>query len=140
MGYVRKVKAFVDGGCKGNPGPGAVGVVLFDEGGNELDRDSRAVNNTKTNQVEYEAIRFGLVVAARHTTHQVEVYSDSKIAVRQLNGGYRFHNEALLDLRVEVAQYEIPFDEVVYMKVSRDHPHIRTAHELLHERLSGKAA
>lgn len=52
MGYARKVKAFVDGGCNGNPKPGAVGVVLFDGNGNELEKDSRAVNRTMTSRVD----------------------------------------------------------------------------------------
>lgn len=140
MGYAEKVQAFVDGGCKGNPGPGAVGVVLFDGDGNELEKDSRPVNRTKTNRVEYEAIRFGLVAAARHTSGEVVVYSDSEVVVRQLNGGNLFHDEALLDLRVEVAQYEVPFDDVLYLEVNREHEHIRTAHKLAKEHMSGRAA
>lgn len=44
--YIDHVKVYIDGGCRGNPGPGAIGVLVLDGDGNELRRDAECIGDT----------------------------------------------------------------------------------------------
>ncbi|MFC2021130.1 ribonuclease HI [Chloroflexota bacterium] len=54
----------VDGACSGNPGPGAIGVVITDENNQEVKRYKEIIGETTNNQAEYRALIKGLELAA----------------------------------------------------------------------------
>ncbi|HWL92445.1 MAG TPA: ribonuclease HI family protein [Phycisphaerae bacterium] len=85
----------VDGGARGNPGPGGSGVVIRDadetlwfEGGFFLGR----VTN---NQAEYSGLLKALQFAGRLNPDEIQIYSDSELLVKQIRGDYRVKNEGL---------------------------------------------
>jgi len=55
-----KLEIFTDGGCSGNPGPAAIGVVIKD-GDKTIKTLSRAIGHGTNNIAEYTA----LIVACR---------------------------------------------------------------------------
>ncbi|MGH2774023.1 MAG: ribonuclease HI family protein [Actinomycetota bacterium] len=92
---------YADGGARGNPGPAAIGVVLRDSEGAELDTISRTIGETTNNVAEYTAVIEGLKLAQERGVTDLEVKLDSKLVVHQLNGDWKIKSDALRGLAVE---------------------------------------
>jgi len=65
------VNLFTDGGCRGNPGPGAIGITIFDPENNLLYEHSECIGNTTNNRAEYTALLKGLDLCAKFTRKKV---------------------------------------------------------------------
>lgn len=103
---VKRVIICVDGAARGNPGPAAIGATIKDERGRLIARISRRIGTTTNNQAEYRAIIAALEQAIRLGAKQVEVNSDSELAVKQINGKYRVKKAALKPLYEQVKQLQ----------------------------------
>ncbi len=103
---VKRVIIYVDGAARGNPGPAAIGATIKDERGRLIARISRRIGTTTNNQAEYRAIIAALKQAIRLGAKQVEVNSDSELAVKQINGKYRVKKAALKPLYEQVKQLQ----------------------------------
>src|SRR5438128_362834 len=137
--FISHVKLFVDGGCRGNPGPGAVGVLVLNASGNvDLDLQATCIGTTTCNGAEYKAVIQGLNVCARYTRGRVTCFTDSQLLVNQMNGTWRLKNDDLRELFHKVKQCELVFDEVVYTHVTRDNPYIRRVDRALNEAFEGR--
>ena len=93
-----------DGAARGNPGPAAIGAVIKDEGGRIVATISRRIGQATNNQAEYRAIIAGLEKAIKLGARQVRVFSDSELAVKQINGRYRVKNASLRELYEKVVK------------------------------------
>lgn len=103
------LKAYADGGSRGNPGPAGIGVVIKDEEGNTLAEVSRYLGVATNNQAEYQALIAALETASRRKVERLQVYVDSELVVKQLSGEYRVNNPGLRPLlekaRVLLSQF-----------------------------------
>lgn len=97
---------FSDGASRGNPGPAAIGVVIYDETGREAHSISRRIGRATNNEAEYQAAIAALEAALALGAQEVELRLDSELVVRQLEFRYRVRNprlrplfERLIDLR-----------------------------------------
>jgi ribonuclease HI len=86
-----------DGGSRGNPGPAGAGFVI-ELDGEIVCRGGKFIPFATNNVAEYEAFVWGLnnVAALGHT--EVQVFADSELLVKQINGQYRVKNEGLKPL------------------------------------------
>ena len=91
----------IDGSVGGNPGPGAIGVVIEDEHGNRVDAWGEAVGQVTNNQAEYLALLAALRKAHTLGATGVKVRSDSQLLVRQYLGEYRVRDPKLATLHHE---------------------------------------
>lgn len=108
-----------DGGARGNPGPGAIGIVVR-EGNKILTMSSQRIGKFVTNNIaEYEALIKALEIA-RPLTKEVHCCLDSELVVKQLLGEYRVKNRRLLELFLKVQKLQEHFDKVAYEHVKRD--------------------
>jgi len=109
-----------DGGARGNPGPGAIGVLIRKDG-EILTKYSAKIGNEVTNNIaEYEALIKALELASRHTQDEVTCVLDSELVVRQLLGKYRVLNPHLIPLFLKVQKLQEQFKKVVYKHVNRE--------------------
>lgn len=115
-----RVRVWIDGGSRGNPGPSAVGVVLEDGAGLLLDSMSRAIGIATNNVAEYRALLTGLDMAERVGAREVEVLSDSELLVKQMRGEYRVKNEGLKPLHAEAELRARGFDRFSIRHVNRE--------------------
>ncbi|MFH1607675.1 MAG: ribonuclease HI family protein [archaeon] len=123
-----------DGGCRGNPGPGAVGVIIRDRG-HILMKHSSMIGSYVTNNIaEYEALIKALELAMMHTK-EVTCFLDSELIVKQLLGEYRVKNPRLLELFLKVQKLQDNFETVRYKYVSRWNKFQQIADELLNDEL-----
>lgn len=88
------IKLYCDGGSRGNPGPAAAGAVLkYDD---ETVPLGRFLGIQTNNFAEYSAVVMGMEAALARKPKKIEVYLDSELIVKQMNGIYRVKN---VDLR-----------------------------------------
>jgi len=121
------VTIFTDGGAKGNPGPAAIGVVMYDEAQKDILRFRKDIGNATNNVAEYTAVLTALKIVKDKRESKVwevdsiKLYSDSKLLVEQLSGNYKVKNEALKELCMQVHMLEREMGiSVVYTHVGRD--------------------
>lgn len=95
---IERVVIYADGASQGNPGPSAIGATIKDKEGRLLASISRGIGTTTNNQAEYRALIAALEEAIRLGVRQADIYLDSELVVRQLNGKYRVKNAALKPL------------------------------------------
>lgn len=109
-----------DGGARGNPGPGAVGVIVRKDG-EILTQFSKKIGNFVTNNIaEYEALIKALELASNYTDKEVMCFLDSELVVKQLMGEYRVRDQKLIPLFLKVQKAQEKFDKVIYKHVSRE--------------------
>jgi ribonuclease HI len=138
MGYINRIHLYVDGGSKGNPGQGAIGVVICDESDKLLHQFSASIGHCTNNQAEYRAVIRGLDLCAKYTRGDVYCFSDSELVVKQIVADYRLINDDLRDLFHSVKRNEEPFENVFYQKVPRNHQRIAQADRFLNEAYQGR--
>ena len=86
------VKIYVDGGTRGSR------ICMVDKTNDVTIVKTRGGNPTN-NELEYLALLYALeYIKNRHGDEYVEIYSDSKLIVTQVNGEWRVTTESLLPL------------------------------------------
>lgn len=110
---------YADGASRGNPGPAAIGVVVYDPAGNEVHTTSKALGRATNNQAEYKAAIAGLEAALGLGARHVELRMDSELVTRQLSGRYRVRNPRLIPLHKRVLDLRSRFETVGIRHVPR---------------------
>jgi ribonuclease HI len=109
-----------DGGSRGNPGPGALGYVLCDPEGREIEARGEFLGVCTNNVAEYRSLIAGLDAAARHGARTVVVRMDSELVVRQMLGQYKVKNAGLKPLYAEARTAVTRVGVVRFESVPRD--------------------
>ncbi len=81
--------AATDGASRGNPGESGVGVVVWNEAGEQLLRIAGYLGVATNNMAEYSALVVLLQRMQGVACTRLVVQSDSELLVRQVNGVYR---------------------------------------------------
>ena len=89
-----KLTANTDGASRGNPGLAAIGCVIAKDG-IVLEEIGRIINDATNNIAEYKACLAALERMRELNATDVEVFADSELLVRQVNGEYRVKNPGL---------------------------------------------
>lgn len=124
-----------DGGARGNPGPGAIGILVRDEG-KILSKYSMKIGKSVTNNVaEYEALIKALEIASHHTDRELTCCLDSELVVKQLLGEYKVRDPRLMELFLKVQKLQERFRKVKYVHVSREDTFQKIVDEMLNAEL-----
>ena len=99
-----------DGGSRGNPGIAAWGVAILDEDGEFLEGYGGFLGRATSNIAEYNGLIEALKLAGERGATEVEVFADSELIVRQVQGSYRVKNANLRPLFVEAMRMIQAFD------------------------------
>jgi ribonuclease HI len=126
-----------DGGARGNPGPAATGMVLFDKERNVIAAAGKKIGTATNNVAEYTALLKGLELAAKHTADELKCFLDSELAVRQLRGEYKVKSEELKKLFAAVKEQEKRFAKVMYSHVPRENRYQQLADREVNKALDG---
>ncbi len=137
MPMAELVKVYTDGACRGNPGAGAIGILISDDEGNVLDQHKECIGECTNNVAEYKALKKGLDLAVAHTRNKVEVYSDSKLVVHQMRGEWRIKQPHLKTLFNEVKRKETQFEKINYNHLPRTNEFIKQADQMANDALDG---
>ena len=124
-----------DGGARGNPGPGAIGVIVRKDG-EILRRYSGFLGENVTNNIaEYEGLIKALELASEYTKNELTCILDSELIVKQLMGEYKVRHPNLIELFLKVQKLQENFKKIRYLHVSRWNKFQQIADELLNEEL-----
>lgn len=115
------VHLFTDGGARGNPGPAAMGGVLFDsETKKVLDEFGTYLGSTTNNQAEYQALIEGLKRAQKLGAEKVVCHLDSQLVKEQMAGHYKVKNADLGQLFLKAKELAQTFHHISYTHIPRE--------------------
>ena len=133
-----KLILYSDGGARGNPGPAAYGVAVYNAGGALLEKLKKYLGELTNNQAEYEGVIAGLSKASELQATEIDFYLDSELIVKQLKGEYKIKNEGLQPLAAKVLALTNKFSRVNFYHVRREKNQL--ADELVNEALDEATA
>ncbi len=108
-----------DGGSRGNPGQGAIGVLVR-ENESIITMHSEKIGNVTNNIAEYKGLIKALELGSKYTKIELTCFLDSELVVKQLLGEYRVKNKKLLQLFLEVQKLQDNFKKIKYIHVKRN--------------------
>ncbi|OGO36939.1 MAG: hypothetical protein A2Z03_02620 [Chloroflexi bacterium RBG_16_56_8] len=114
-----KLILYTDGAARGNPGPAALGIVLTDAKGNEIEALGETIGRATNNEAEYHALLRGLERARHHHATELEIRTDSQLLAQQLKGAYRVRAENLKPLNIQAQRALAQFARVAIHHVPR---------------------
>ncbi len=127
---MEKYIIYTDGGVINNPGKAAIGVLIYKEkDGKEflLKEYSKTLEGEKTNnEAEYEALIFALnkikqiLGKEKIKNTKVEIRSDSRLLVNQLNRKYKVESEKIIPLFVKVWNLLTLFPNIEIIHIPRE--------------------
>ena len=135
MSSIHKVKVYSDGGARGNPGPAAIGVLVCDEAGNDLQDHQETIGQTTNNVAEYKAVLAGLELAKKLGAREIDYFVDSELVARQMSGQYRVKTPHILELFLKVKEKARHFVHLKFTHVPRTHEKIRYVDRLVNQAL-----
>ena len=113
-------RAFIDGAARGNPGPAGAGVYIELAGDGVTEEIAEPLGSTTNNVAEYAALLLALDRAAEIGADEVEIFSDSKLLVEQVNGNFRVKAEHLKPMVAKAVQRAKGFRRFALVHVPRE--------------------
>ena len=104
-----QVKINIDGGSRGNPGPGASAYVICDMQNNILSQEGYFIAHCTNNQAEYTALKLALLKAGELGATELFIQSDSLLLVKQYLGEYKIKNPDLAARMQVIRRLAAPF-------------------------------
>lgn len=117
--YVMNVRINIDGGSRGNPGPGASAYVIKDLSGQILAQEGHFIPHCTNNQAEYTALKLALIKSAELNAQELEIISDSLLLVKQYLGEYKIKNPDLAARMQEIRRLAARFNKISIRHVLR---------------------
>ena len=109
--WPKKVFIYTDGASRGNPGPCALGIQVFDSNQNLVYEESAYLEDQNTNNfAEYKAVIRAFELAVQNKIQELTLFSDSELLVRQLQKKYKVKSPNIKSLFKECQNFlkEIP--------------------------------
>ena len=114
------IRAYIDGGARGNPGPAGYGVRIEDQDGNLIEELYGPLGIATNNVAEYNGLLAALQWAVDRGHRQLHVRSDSELLVKQMRGEYKVKNPGLQALYVRARLLAVQLDRVLFEHVRRE--------------------
>jgi ribonuclease HI len=133
------LRAWIDGGARGNPGPAGWGVLLEDPEGRPVRRCWGFLDTATNNVAEYN----GLILALEHAlalgARGLTVHTDSELMQRQLTGVYKVRQPHLRELFTEARSLIARLDafDIKHVRREENREADRLANRAMDERGSG---
>ena len=128
------LKIYTDGAARGNPGPAAYAFIFVDDN-DIIHKGSGFLGTTTNNTAEYKAIINALKAAEKFDRGRLQIYSDSNLAVQQINKKWRINYPHLSELCSEVYHLCEKYEKVEFFHVSRKNPYIQKCDALCNSQL-----
>ena len=127
----RNIVIYIDGASSGNPGDSGIGFVIYelslhpstplrDDRGQVLERACQYIGQTTNNVAEYTALLHAQKRAIELSAENVQIYTDSELLARQMNGVYRVNSPNLQPLYEQAQRLKKEFKQFSIQSVKRD--------------------
>jgi ribonuclease HI len=114
------IRAYIDGGARGNPGPAGYGARLEREDGSLVEELYAPLGIATNNVAEYNGLLAALRWAVEHGETDVHIRSDSELLVKQMRGEYRVKNPGLQALYVQARMLVMQLGSIRFEHVRRE--------------------
>lgn len=118
--FFKELTLYCDGGSRGNPGPSASGYALMDENGNIVVKKGVYLGITTNNQAEYQSLKMGLEEARKLQAKEVQVFMDSELVIKQMQGVYKVRNRDLWPIYTAIKDLITTFKQIKFTHVPRE--------------------
>ncbi|MEI7511320.1 MAG: ribonuclease HI family protein [Candidatus Peregrinibacteria bacterium] len=109
---------YCDGASRGNPGLASAGFWA-EENGETIFAEGVFLGETTNNVAEWTGLLLGLQEAKKRGIPSIDVFLDSELVVKQMQGIYRVKNEKLLPIFGEVLKVMKAFESVKFTHIPR---------------------
>ena len=123
------LKVYTDGAARGNPGPAAY-AFLFVHNETVINQGSGYIGTATNNAAEYQAIINALKAAEKFHNGHIQVFSDSNLAVQQINRKWKINYLHLSEMCSEVYRLCDKYEKVEFFHVSRKNQYVQKCDEL----------
>jgi len=117
---IKYLKIYFDGGSRGNPGPSAVGAVIFDDRGNKLEEMSAYIGKYTNNIAEYMALDKVLDLAEKYNIKKIMLFTDSELLSKQIKKIWKIKDENILKVYLKVSEKLARYDLVDLRLIPRE--------------------
>ena len=131
------LKIYTDGAARGNPGPAAY-AFIFVHNDAIIHKGSGYIGTATNNTAEYKAIIYALKVAEKFHRGHLQVFSDSNLAIQQINRKWKINYPHLSEMCSEVYQLCEKYEKVEFFHVSRNNSYIQKCDEYCNSLLDNK--
>lgn len=116
-----KIRAFTDGGARGNPGIAGYGVYIEDENKKLLFEEGKFLGIKTNNEAEYMGLIGALSWIENNCPEsEIEINSDSQLLVRQMKGIYKVKADHLKKLWM-IAQDLVKGKQIQFQEIRREY-------------------
>lgn len=119
-----KLRINTDGGSRGNPGPAAVGVIIFNSSTNTLVHQfGQTIGRATNNIAEYQAVILALewLISSGLKPESINFILDSALVVNQMNGAWRVKDSNLRQKIILIRELEAGLNcPIQYTAVPRE--------------------
>jgi len=115
-----KLLLYTDGASRGNPGDAGAGIVILDGQGEEIAAQGRYLGTCTNNVAEYKALIMGLLQASQLGGRNIEIFLDSQLIVRQIQGLYKVKSSDLQPLFAKAQELLSTFENYEIRHIPRE--------------------
>jgi len=116
----KKIRIYIDGGSRGNPGNGACAAAIFDEKGALIREEGKYLGRCTNNFAEYNGLILALASARSLGAAELKIFSDSELLVKQFSGAYKIKDPTLRELMGGIRTAAVFFKSVNVSHVRRE--------------------
>lgn len=116
----QRMKMWADGASRGNPGPSGAGAIVKLADGSVIGEVAEFLGHGTNNRAEYTAALLGLQRALELGGREIDVYMDSQLVVRQMEGTYKVKNAGLRPLWEQAGALSRRFVRCTFHHVPRE--------------------
>jgi ribonuclease HI len=114
------LKIYFDGGSRGNPGPSAVGAVIYNDENEKLEELSEYIGEYTNNMAEYIALNKALDMAEKYNCKKIILLTDSKLLNNQIKKVWKIKDKNILKIYLEVSEKLGKYDVVDLRLIPRE--------------------
>lgn len=136
MGDYKYLKIFFDGGSRGNPGPSAVGAVIYDDSDNRIGELSEYIGKHTNNVAEYIALEKVLEYIDKIGTSGLVLLTDSTLVHNQMKKMWKIKDKKILEIYLRLTERLSKYDTVDLRLIPREEN--KEADKLVNKALDSK--
>ncbi|MDE0092342.1 MAG: ribonuclease HI family protein [Oligoflexia bacterium] len=119
--WPKKVFIYTDGASRGNPGPCALGLQVFDSKKNLIYEEASYLEDQNTNNfAEYKAVIRAFELAVQNEIQELTLFSDSELLIRQLQKKYKVKSPNIRTLFQECQSFLKHIPQTYFQHIPRE--------------------